>query len=159
MAIRNKLQLDDLYFKCNGDNTLIQRLGLRYRLKLCKSNSKINELSKLLKGNPLAVKFKHAELVPIAEDIKRESTLVPCIIKDSILALLSEGEKASYIAVFNLSKSAVKLYADISCFKDMNIQDGVITEIFSGDNYLVSGGKIYIRRFPAMDCMLFAKYK
>jgi hypothetical protein len=29
----------------------------------------------------------------------------------------------------------------------------------SDTNYLVSDGKIYVRKLAAMDCMLFARYK
>jgi hypothetical protein len=132
---------------------------LKYRLKFCKYNTKLDELSKVLKGSSDGTKYKYVELDKIAEDIESGSNVVPYLLKNNVLALFIEGKKASYIAMFNMSKSGVKVYADITSLMKVDINDGVITEIFSDMNYLVSDGKIYIRKFPAMDCMLFARYK
>jgi hypothetical protein len=113
----------------------------------------------VLKGSAVVTRYKYTELRRVAEDIESGDNAVPYLLKDNVLALIVEGKEADYIAMFNLSRSSVKVYADIACFKQLDINVGVVTEIFSDMNYLVSEGKIYIRKFPAMDCMLFARYK
>ncbi len=159
MGIRDRLQLDALYFQCNARSNMIHRLILKYRLKFCKCSNKLEELSKVLKGSTAVSRYKYTELRKVAEDIENGSNAVPYLLRDNVLALVAEGKEASYIAMFNLSKSPAKVYADISYINQLDIKEGVVTEIFSDMNYLVSDGKIYIRRFPAMDCMLFARYK
>lgn len=157
--MRDRLQLDALYCQCNASKNIIHRLILKFRLRFCKCSTKLEELSKVLGGSTAGSIYKYAELGKIAEDIDSASNVVPFLIKENVLALFVEGKKASYIAMFNLSRSSVKVYADIASFKQIDINEGVITEIFSDMNYLISEGKIYIRKFPAMDCMLFARYK
>jgi hypothetical protein len=159
LGMRDRLQLDTLYFQCNASHNIINRLILKYRLRFCKCSTKLEEVSKVLRGSSGASKYNYAELDKVAEDIESGSSAVPYLLRDNVLALVAEGKKADYIAMFNLSRSAVKVYADIDSFKHTDDKDGVVTEIFSDMDYLVSEGKIYIRRFPAMDCMLFARYK
>jgi hypothetical protein len=153
----DKLYLDAIYFQYQCNNRVIDRISLKYRLKFSKSSYKLVELFEVLKGKRTHAKFKYTELAKVSEDIGVVGVAVPYLLRDQVLALTAEGKAAFYLGIFNLSKSAVKLYIDVSIIR--GLEDGVVTEIFSDMNYLISEGKIYVRKLAAMECMLFAKHK
>lgn len=155
----NELTLDNLYFNCvESYKGISQKIALKLRLKFSRGRKKLEELVKALNGEVSGRSLTFKQLQMVVDDIIPNGDINSYILKENILVMHAEGVKADYIALFNLSKSTIKLFADLNLVKELNLENEVVTEVFSNNTYLVSAGKLYIRKFPAMDCLLFAKY-
>jgi hypothetical protein len=99
----------------------------------------------------------NAELNNIADDIDPYRQIVTYLDDKDVFAVLRFGKNSIYIAVFNLSNSPKRFYWDFSTHTKQNIPDGVAFDIYTDSSYLISNGKIHIRKIPPMDCCLIVK--
>lgn len=155
----NELTLDNLYFNCvESYKGISQKIALKLRLKFSRGRKKLEELVKALNGEVSGRNLRFKQLQMVVDDIIPNRNISSHILKENILVMHAEGIKASYVALFNLSNITIKLFADLDSIEELDLQNDVVTEVFSNNTYLISDGKLYIRKFPAMDCLLFAKY-
>jgi hypothetical protein len=76
---------------------------------------------------------------------------------EDVFGLLRVGKKAVYISIFNLSNTNSKFYWDFSSLGKEVSLDGTAVDIYSGSSYLISKGKIYVRRIKPYDCCLIVR--
>lgn len=154
--------LDSLYFSClDSYKGYLKKLGLKLRLRLSKRRAKLQEITEVLTGRCQKEDLKFKELVAIAEDMKaaQVNNVSPFIIRENILAVKAEGARNNYIGLFNLSNSYAKVYIDLSFGAALEEIDGAVTEVFSDMSYMITEGKLYIRKLEGMDCRLFVREK
>ncbi|GLC30802.1 hypothetical protein [Clostridium omnivorum] len=136
---------------------MLKRSILDYKTKFNIKNTKVRALLETITGD-LATKIDtDSQLRSISKDIDSKFGVIPYFQSEDIFGFVTKGKEAIYMAVFNLSENPVKFYCDLSTKMDQIDLDGVVNEVFTDTDYLVSNGKLYIRNFPAMDCCLFKK--
>jgi hypothetical protein len=142
----------DFYIKI-----LMQRLVTYHNENFSVNSKKISELMSVVLGGSSLNSLGSEELIEMSEDINTRCAIIPFIEKKKAFTLLLTGRKYMYLAVFNLENEAVKFYCDLTAHSGYRELDGVVTEVYSNTNYLISDGKLYIRSLPSMDCCLFKK--
>lgn len=136
---------------------MLKRSILDYNTKFNVKNTKVKALLETITGE-LATKIEmDSQLRSISKDIDTRFGVIPYFQSEDIFGFVAKGKEAIYMAVFNLSENPVKFYCDLSMKMEQINLDGVVNEVFTDTDYLVSNGKLYIRSFPAMDCCLFKK--
>jgi hypothetical protein len=138
---------------------MMQRLFLKCSTSYYINNSKLKEVLQIITGNASKEMIKYKELNSLIEDIGEGYAVIPYLEKDNVLSLLIDGMECTYIALINLNKAEINIYADVSFYRKYGVIDDVVTEIFSGIDYLVCDGKVFITRFAAMDCIIIKKVK
>jgi hypothetical protein len=131
----------------------ISNYGTRFNI----NNSKVRALFEAITGGLAAKTEADILLRTISEDIDTKFGVIPYLQSKDIFGFVAKGKETVYMAVFNLSENPVRFYCDLSMQMEHINLDGVVNEVFTDTNYLVSDGKLYIRNFPAMDCCLFKK--
>lgn len=136
---------------------MLKRSVLNYSTKFNINNSKVKGLFQIITGGLAAKTEADITLRTISKDIDTKVGIIPYLQSEDIFGFVAKGKESVYMAVFNLSGKPVKFYCDLSMQMERIDLDGVVNEIFTDTNYLVSDGKLYIRNLPAMDCCLFKK--
>ncbi|MFL0246250.1 hypothetical protein [Candidatus Clostridium stratigraminis] len=142
----------DFFFKL-----LMQRI-ITYSYKSFSSNNKkINELMTVILTGANINFLANKNLLTMALDIGNNFTVIPYVGRSKIFGLLLTGAENMYLAVFNFDNKSTKFYCDLESQSYFQEADGVATEVYSDNDYLISDGKLYIRNVPSMDCCLFKK--
>jgi hypothetical protein len=121
------------------------------------NNKKINELMTIILSGADINSLANKNLLAMALDIGNNFAVIPYAGRNKIFGLLLTGAENMYIAVFNFDNKSAKFYCDLESQSYFHEADGVATEVYSDNNYLISDGKLYIRNVPSMDCCLFKK--
>ncbi|MCM8711382.1 hypothetical protein M2651_10155 [Clostridium sp. SYSU_GA19001] len=138
---------------------VMQRIVSYSNQNVSMNNKKIDELMYIVSGGSNLELLSNKELINMAEDLDISHPIIPYIKNEKVFATLLTGKKYMYLAVFNLQKDIIKFYCDLKACSGYREKDGVATEIYSNNNYLISDGKIYIRDLSPMNCCLFKKIK
>jgi hypothetical protein len=147
--VKRKNKLDYNFFI----RMVMRKLGFYYTAPV-NVNTKYKELMAFLFGR---INKNNSAYLQILNDIDDSYSIIPYVINEEVFSLLINGKENVYMALFNISKETVKFYCDFSSGKSESDIDGVATEMFSNDCYLISEGKLYIRDFKPMGCCLFKK--
>jgi hypothetical protein len=138
-------------------NTIMQRNLFANNTRFNIDNEKIEQTMEVISLSMNLLINNNKELNNIANDIDPYQQIIINVENDGLFAVLRFGENSLYIAVFNLSNSPKRFYWDFSSHAKQNISDGVAVDIYTNSSYLVSNGKIHIRKIPSMDCCLIVK--
>lgn len=125
--------------------------------KLDLSNKKMKQIMELMSGGIDESKVMDERLKSIIKDIDVDKPIFVHIEDEELFSLIRYGKESIYIAAFNFSNISRRLYLDFSIANEKLIQKGMFFDIYSGSNYLVSNGKIYIRSISPGDCCLIGK--
>jgi hypothetical protein len=137
-------------------NTIIQRNLFTNSTHFNIDNEKIKHTMEVMSLS-MNLPTNNKQLNNIADDIDPHQQIMINLQNEGLFSILRFGANSLYIAVFNLSSSSKRFYWDFSSHTKQGISGGVATDIYTNSSYLISDGKIHIRKIPPWDCCLIVK--
>lgn len=120
-------------------------------------NKKINETMEIMSGSLNSFCIENKKLKEIALDIQRDREIIAHSENTNLFAILRYGKRGLYIAIFNFSNTKKRFYWDTHLNCKEPLLDGDAFDVFTGNSYLISSGKIHVKNINPRDCCLIIR--